>query len=215
MQCYTAAHRYPKTTSMYDYRAPPLSAYKKRRFFRPEPDKIGRPYCPDGVKMPAPWTNVKRIMYNPVDELHREMHMDEMLPFMNKTNWTCGQDMQEFGSRKSKLSDSKKYSLQSTYRSHYPGYWMGIEPRRNPCRYSTAGIAPELYTVLPYVPPKCHPLIVKPPVPREEPIDDPNAGCGRVTVPHYVLEPYPGPPLPAHVRQRPKIATVDRMGLVD
>ncbi|CAG5115116.1 unnamed protein product [Candidula unifasciata] len=216
MQCYTRAHRYPRTTSMYDYRAPPLSAYKKRQFFRPEPDKIGRPWCPDGVKMPAPWEHIKRIQYNPVNELHREKHMDEMIPFMNKTNWTCGQDMQNFGSRKTKVADSKKYSLQSSYRAHYPGYWLGIEPRRNPGRFARPGIVPELLSVRPYVKPECHPLIVKPNVPWELPVDDPNVSCGRVTVPHYILEPYPGPQVPVHLRKEPpKVETVDRMGLVE
>ncbi|KAK3774834.1 hypothetical protein RRG08_018825 [Elysia crispata] len=192
MQCFTYGHKYPRTTLWTKYQTPPPESYKKRPPFIPEPTKIGRPYCPDVTPYPKNILDVSFLMYKPpLEAVHRERKMDEMLEHINRVNWSCGQDAKLLGRRKSSISDSLCYSLQSTYRAHYTGYKLTKPPTVRPFRTYSVGITPCTYPK-PYVPTAEHPYTLGNYFP-ELPNVDATERCGIHTVPLEIPAPFPGP----------------------
>ncbi|RUS82486.1 hypothetical protein EGW08_009749, partial [Elysia chlorotica] len=141
MQCFTYGNKYPRTTLWKLHQPPPAKSYKKRPHFIPEPTKIGRPYCPDVSPYPKNILDVSFLMYNPpLEAVHRERKMDEMLEHINKVNWTTGQDVKLLGRRKSSISESMCLSLQSTSREHYRGHQLSKPPSVHSARTYSVGI---------------------------------------------------------------------------
>ncbi|GFR58377.1 hypothetical protein ElyMa_005358700 [Elysia marginata] len=191
MQCFTYGNKYPRTMLWTKYQPPSPESYKRRPPFRLDPTKIGRPGCPDVAPYPKNILDVSYMMYNPpLEAPHREKKMEEMLEHINKVNWSCGQDVKLLGRRKSPISDSVHYSMQSTMRAHFTGHKVDKPPTVCPARTYSVGITP-CVNPAPYVPVEKHSYTVGVYYP-ELPKVDVDERCGKVTVPLEVPAPYPG-----------------------
>ncbi|KAK0056768.1 hypothetical protein Bpfe_013706 [Biomphalaria pfeifferi] len=196
MQCYTRANKDPRTVYGVTYKNPPYRYYHQRPTFIPEPARNARPWVPEGVPFPHHLYSEKRLLVIPDDPpVHREKKMKEMLAAVNVTNWTSGRDVKCLGARMSKFSETMKYSIQSTYRDHYPGFYLGAEPKRHPNRTASAGATPTTYHQVPYPKPRDHPFTIQNYAPPEDDTDDPSTRCELITVPHYIPCPFPGLPV--------------------
>lgn len=193
MQCFTYGNKYPRTVLWSTYRPPPPESYKKRPHFLPDPTKIGRPFCPDVKPYPKNIVDASYLQYNPpLEAPHRERKMDEMLAHINKVNWSCGQDAKRLGRRRSVLSESLHYSLQSTYRSQFTGHNVDKPPLIRPTTHYSVGITPCL-TPRTYVAPEQHPYTVGVYYRDLAQRTGEEVRCGKVTVPLEIPAPYPGP----------------------
>ncbi|XP_059168399.1 uncharacterized protein LOC131950312 [Physella acuta] len=214
MQCFTRGEKRPRTTYGAHYQEPLSHYYFQRPRWTPEPARNARPWVPEGIPYPSHIYPIKRLLVVPEEPpVHRERRMGEMLEAINETNWTTSQKEKHYGSRKSKIVDSLKYSKESTQRDHFPGYWMGKELRRHPNRFASAGAAPEVYHLVPYLKPKDHPLTLQNYDDNCDPYD-PNKRCCMTTVPHYLCDPYPGTPLPDHFVKPPEKPSISKPGWV-
>ncbi|KAH9495090.1 hypothetical protein Btru_018134 [Bulinus truncatus] len=175
MLCYTRVNKDPRTVYGVTFKNPPYRYYNQRPRWIPEPARNARPWVPEGIPFPPQLYSERRLLVIPDEPpVHRERKMKEMLADLNVTNWTTGQDVRCLGSRRSKFSETIKYSIQSTYREHYPGYYMGAEPRRHPNRTAAEGTTPASYHLVPYPKPCDHPFTIQNYSPPEEDDVDPN-----------------------------------------